>query len=222
MPRSTAARIVCHISLRKGQISGPSHSSTYSQYDLPERRHHSSISVSVDKGYTSESFSISMVRGPSAGSSASAPPPTLYTRHSLITLPIVSRASNNIPLGWSGSVMCGCHNMLTFAVGLIVSSIARSVRCPRPVAARLPYSVTRYDAASVVRRRNSAAALRGPIVWLLDGPVPIRYNSLILFMRFLLHSSNNFYLTSNLRYLYEKINCRILHVLKRTVYAAIV
>ena len=53
---------------------------------------------------------------------------------------------------------------------------------PRPVAARLPYRVTSNEAASGLRARNCSAALRGPMVWLLDGPVPMRYNSLIDFI----------------------------------------
>jgi len=61
-----------------------------------------------------------------------------------------------------------------------------SVKCPRPVAARLPNKVTRYDVASLVRELNTSAAFRGPIVWLLEGPFPILYNSQIDSMKFLL------------------------------------
>ena len=56
--------------------------------------------------------------------------------------------------------------------------MAVSVIWPLPVAAKLPYSVTSNAAASRCLPKNNLAALLGPIVWLLDGPLPILYNSL--------------------------------------------
>ena len=53
------------------------------------------------------------------------------------------------------------------------ASRARSVRCPRPVRASEPYSVTRYPAAEGYRVRKSRAARSGPIVCELEGPLPI-------------------------------------------------
>jgi len=51
--------------------------------------------------------------------------------------------------------------------------IALSVKCPLPVAARLPKSVTRKEKASTFSLMNRAAANPGPMVWLEEGPLPI-------------------------------------------------
>lgn len=51
---------------------------------------------------------------------------------------------------------------------------ASSVKCPRPVAAREPKSVTLYKDASGKRFLNRVPALYGPIVWLEEGPCPIQ------------------------------------------------
>jgi hypothetical protein len=48
-----------------------------------------------------------------------------------------------------------------------------SVRCPLPVAARLPRSVTRTRAGGAVSwARKSWVARCGPMLWELDGPAP--------------------------------------------------
>ena len=107
-------------------------------------------------------------------SSANAPPPTLNTVHESVSIPAASTETNFIPLGWKGRNIFGSQMISTGAAGCRVSVMAMLVMCPLPVAARLPYKVTLNEEASGCFSRNSSAALRGPIVWLLDGPVPIR------------------------------------------------
>ena len=85
-------------------------------------------------------------------------------------------------LGWKGRNTFGCHTISTGAYGSSTLLIAVSVRCPLPVAARLPYNVTLKRFASGCRDRNISAAFLGPIVWLLDGPFPMRYISFMVFM----------------------------------------
>ena len=98
----------------------------------------------------------------------------LNTVHEPDSLPEASNETNFMPLGWNGRNSLGFQTMLTGACGCSTSSMATSVMCPLPVAARLPYSVTSKRAAPEWLARNISAALRGAMVWLLDGPVPMR------------------------------------------------
>ena len=118
----------------------------------------------------------------SCPSSASAPPPTLNTVHSSVFFLSASNDLKVIPLGWNGKNTWGFQTISTGACGCSTSRMATSVMCPFPVAARLPYKVTSNDAASGCLAKKISAAFRGPMVWLLEGPVPIRYNSLIDFI----------------------------------------
>lgn len=63
--------------------------------------------------------------------------------------------------------------------------------CPFPVAARLPYSVTLNREADGCLPLNISAALHGPMVWLLDGPMPILYMDFMLSTLFLLQFGQN-------------------------------
>ena len=107
-------------------------------------------------------------------SSASAPPPILNTVHASVSFPEASNETNFMPLGWKGRNILGSQIISTGAAGCRVSVMAMLVMCPFPVAARLPYKVTLNEEVSGCFSRKISAALRGPIVWLLDGPVPIR------------------------------------------------
>jgi hypothetical protein len=72
--------------------------------------------------------------------------------------------------------------MISTGRGASAPRTASSVRWPAPVAARLPNKVTRKVDASSLRSPNCSAARLGAIVWLLDGPMPIRKSSLSDFM----------------------------------------
>ena len=87
-----------------------------------------------------------------------------------------------MPLGWNGRNTLGFHSISTGPTGSSTSLMATSVMWPLPVAAKLPYSVTWKRVASGCAFRYVCAAFCGPMVWLDDGPLPIRNISLNDFM----------------------------------------
>lgn len=79
-----------------------------------------------------------------------------------------------MPLVWKGSTMSAFHTISTGAIGSSTALMVTSVMCPLPVAARLPYRVTSKALALGWLLAKIWAACCGPIVWLLDGPLPMR------------------------------------------------
>ena len=97
----------------------------------------------------------------------------LQTVHSFSGLPAASKASNFIVLGCGRFSVCASKTTSTW-IGCSVRTSVRSVQCPRPVAARLPNSVTRMRAgAAGSARTNRLAARWGPMLCVLEGPAPI-------------------------------------------------
>ena len=80
---------------------------------------------------------------------------------------------------WNSCTKFG-FQMISTSLGFKVSIIIQSVKCPFPVAAKLPQSSTIKWSAFGNFSKTVIAAFAGPIVWELEGPRPILYNSLIV------------------------------------------
>jgi len=90
-------------------------------------------------------------------------------------------ANGTVILDMNGKKVLGSHVMRVSTFALPKKSVrALSVRCPFPVAARLPYRVIFTMCVPLTWLRNISAAKAGPIVWLDDGPCPILYISLMV------------------------------------------
>ena len=100
------------------------------------------------------------------------PPPMLITRMKPVRSP-PRKASSSMVLGWGRGRAASLFQTISVGTGARVSSSTRSVPWPRPVSDSEPYSVATKRSASGCSDLNSLAAFSGPMVWELDGPLPI-------------------------------------------------